>query len=91
MTARLLHVPLDSPREDVQVCLNDGRPWPCPNVDQYWLPKDDTRDFEGVPECGSAEGEKQHLWGPWVLSPVYGNREDRFCMLCGSMEMQTID
>ena len=90
MTARLLHVPLHSPRLGVDVCLNDGQVWPCSKVDDYWLPKDDTRDFEGVIECRMPEGEPEHLWGPWVLSPVYGNREDRFCLLCGSMEMQTV-
>lgn len=81
-----MHVPIESPRQQVTVCLTDNVPWPCAHVDAYWLPKDDSDGpFDDVSECTDP-----HLWGPWVLSPVYGNREDRFCVFCGSMEMQTI-
>lgn len=82
-----LHVPVDSPRQGVKVCLADSSPWPCVDVDAYWLPKEATEPFEDVEPCS----DDHHVWGPWVLSPVYGNREDRFCCACGSMEMQTIE
>lgn len=55
-----------------------------PTTDAYGL--DPERDWEGMPEC-----EGTHTWGPWVLSPVYSNREDRFCVSCGMMEMQTVE
>lgn len=85
-----MHLPIDSPRQGVKVCLHDNVPWPCENVDAYWLPKDGCADFETTLSCAliNAAG---HFWGPWVLSPVYANREDRFCMVCGEMEMQTIE
>lgn len=54
-------------------------------VDAYGLDPD--KDYEDVQPCA----EPDHQWGPWVLSPVYANREDRFCTVCGVMEMQWID
>lgn len=88
-----MHVPIESPRQGVVVCLADNVPWPCQHVDAYWLPKDTAPGFEGDPfedvdACGPAS--EDHTWGPWVLSPVYANREDRFCVCCGAMEMQTV-
>lgn len=53
-------------------------------VDEYGLDSDAA--YEDVPEC-----EGPHTWGPWVLSPVFANREDRFCTACGVMEMQWIE
>jgi hypothetical protein len=83
-----MHLPIWQARLGIEVCFADGKPWSCPNVDAYWLPKGDAEfDFTDSPECVSPP----HRWGPWVLSPVYGNREDRFCIVCGIMEMQTVE
>jgi hypothetical protein len=86
-----LHVPVHSPRLGTTVCLSDSSPWPCRDVDAYWLPVAPPSDlFEDVPSCDLANAAG-HTWGPWVLSPVYPLREDRFCIVCGEMEMQTVE
>lgn len=85
------HVPIVSPRQGGRtICLTDSQAWPCSNVDAYQLPLEPPDGlFDGVPNCELVVASG-HTWGPWVLSPVYANREDRFCLCCGAMEMQTL-
>lgn len=62
------------------------------SVDAYGLDPD--KDYDDVRPCEEVTGlewSAAHTWGPWVLSPVYANREDRFCTTCGVMEMQYIE
>lgn len=49
--------------------------------DEYGL--DPTTDWSVVEPCA----DDAHIWGPWVLSRVFGRRR-RPCTRCGVMEIQ---